>query len=412
MKILLINNFNYRKGGADVVYLNTGVLLEKYGHEVIYFSQKTENTNDNEFVQNIYYTKSVDYLKAGLGKKMLNSINFFYSKSSKSSINKLIEIEKPDIAHIHQYKGVFTSSILVELKNKKIPVVFTLHDYQLLCPYVSFLNGEKKICVKCLTENSINCIISKCNHNSYIYSTISYLEFNFNKYITPPSIYFSKLICVSNFSFNLHSKNSAISEKLLHLYNFFPNIDIVETNPVKGNYVMFYGRLVEEKGIMTLLNAWKNNKRKMKLKIIGDGPMFDFCKFYIIENNLDNIDLLGFKKGDDLNNLIKNASFIIVPSECYENNPLTIIEAYAFGKPVVGSRIGGIPEMIVENSTGFIFDIYDDVRLSEILVDIENMSDTDYSIFSNNARQFCKDNFDEENHYKKLLNIYSELLEN
>ncbi len=404
MNILLINNFHYRRGGADVVYFNTAELLKKNGHNIIFYSQKSRL---NELNYNPdYFIDEKEFISARFFNKVLGFFRFIYSFESRRKLKTLIKNNKIEIAHIHQYKGILTPSVLKVLKREKIPVVFSLHDYQLLCPHVSFLDGTNKICERCINKSSFNCVLNKCNHNNYIYSFISFIEFNFNKIYTPPAKYFERLISVSQFSYKKHQLNTTLSSKLTHLYNFFPNIDQVIPNREKGGYMLFYGRLSKEKGIPTLIEAWKKRKHlKNKLVIAGDGPLKEFC--ISASNDNESIFYVGYKKGNDLKNLINNASFIIVPSEWYENNPLTIIEAYAHGKPVIGSNIGGIPEMIIDGKTGYLFESANQISLLEKINTAEKLNKLDYFNLSSESSMYCQTYFSEKMHYNKLMDIYT-----
>lgn len=404
MNVLFINNFHFRKGGADVVYFNTADLLKKHGHKVLFFSQKS-NSNELNFNPD-YFIDTKEFLKTGIIRKVLGFYKFIYSFESKRKLKELIAKNEIDIVHIHQYKGILTPSILKVLKSNNIPVIFSLHDYQLLCPHVSFIDGKNKTCERCLNGSSFNCVKNKCNHNNYLYSFISFIEYNFNKIYAPPSKYFARLISVSKFSFNKHRLDSNISSRLVHLYNFFPNLNLVTPNMEMGNYMLFYGRLSKEKGISTLIEAWKKHSHgNNKLIIAGNGPLKEFC---MSASDNKSIFYVGYKSGNELKKLIADASFIIVPSEWYENNPLTIIEAYAYGKPVIGSDIGGIPEMIVEGKTGFLFESANPINLFEKINKAEKLTNLEYFSLSTNARMFCEANFSETSHYHKLMEIYTE----
>jgi len=144
--------------------------------------------------------------------------------------------------------------------------------------------------------------------------------------------------------------------------------------------------------------------------IAGDGQLLDFINDFIITNEMHNVEYVGFKQGSELNNLINNSSFIIVPSEWYENNPLTIIEAYSYGKPVIGANIGGITELIIENKTGFLFASRNMEDLSEKIYAANNMSDADYKNIAEEARKFAVLNFNEETHYNRLLGLYKSVI--
>jgi glycosyltransferase involved in cell wall biosynthesis len=408
MRILQINNCHYRRGGADVVYLNTGKLLEDYGNEVFYFSQKNDANFQSEDSDN--FVNEISFFKKTKFEKLLSVPRFFYSKEASVKIEKLIRRVKPQVAHIHTYKGTLTPSILKKLKKHSIPIVITLHDYGFLCPHNSFLDGKKEICTKCLdTGNSINGIINRCNRNSFVYSSISVLEYKAHKIFFKFEKYFDHLIAVSKFNFNLHFKKEEFRNKMSQIYNFV-NLNQITPNTTKGDYFLFYGRLSDEKGILTLLRAWLEVGDNIQLKIAGDGPLKENILSFIDENNLTNVQYLGFKQKDELFALLSNSSFNIVPSEWYENNPLTVLESYALGKPVIGANVGGIPEIINDAETGFIFEMKNFKNLSEVIKKASQISNQEYLVFSKNARKFAEDNFSEKNHYNKLMTVYNKLI--
>lgn len=408
MKILLINNCHYRRGGADVVYLNTGKLLEKMGHDVFYFSQKSKDNYNTESSK--YFVENIDFFKISAIQKLLLTPRFFFSLEAKKNLEALIKNEKPDIAHIHLYKGTLTPSILITLKKFKIPAVITLHDYGFLCPHNLFIDGKNRICERCINHSALNCIIHKCNRNNLLLSTISAFEYLFHKYFIPFEKYFDRIILPSKFSYEKHARIKKIKHKINHLYNFYPNLNDECINKNIGSYFLFYGRFAEEKGLITLINAWFKVKVKTNLKIVGTGPLSNIVKERIDQAKAKNIEMLGFKYGTELVGLIKNSSFVIVPSEWYENNPLTVIEAYSFGKPVIASNIGGIPEIVKDNITGYLFEMKNVSQMKSIIEKASQISQSEYEQLSINARKFAEENFSEDNHYNKLIEIYSQAI--
>jgi len=161
---------------------------------------------------------------------------------------------------------------------------------------------------------------------------------------------------------------------------------------------------------MTLINTWKRLGKEVQLKIIGEGAMSAMIKDEIKNNDLKNIEFLGFRKGEELFSYIREASFILVPSEWYENNPLTIVEAYSSGKPVIGSNIGGIPELIIEEKTGYLFSMGDSMELEAKIHKAMRLTDSEYLEMSETAYRFACDKFSEKNHYRDLLSIYREVI--
>lgn len=407
MKILQINNCHYRRGGADVVYLNTGALLEKMGHQVIYFSQKSKNNYKTDSSK--YFIEGIDFFDKSFITRALSTPRFFYSTEAKNKLDKLLVDEKPYIAHIHLYKGTLTPSILKSLRSFSIPIILTLHDFGMLCPHNLFLDGKNKICERCAGGSTLNCIIHKCNHNNIILSTISAMEFNFNKYFFSFEKYFSKIIAVSNFAYIKHVNAFPDRASIFtQLYNFYKESAQPFSLNKRGDYFLYYGRLSSEKGLDILLDAWSKVNINTKLKIAGIGS--DIAELLRIKEKqgLSNVDFIGHTEGQKLIEIINNAAFIIVPSILYENNPLTVIEAYSQGKPVIASNVGGLPEIVQDGKTGFLFEMGNADALSEAIIKADKLSNDGYELFSQNARNFAEEKFNEQEHYKRLMEIYQE----
>ncbi len=408
LKVLLINNCHYRRGGADVVYLNTGDLLESRGHDVAYFSTKSQYNYSTEYSE--YFVRDIDALKLNFVEQLVYMPRKLYSREAKRKLGKVIDNFKPDLAHIHLYKGGLTAAILPVLKRKKLPAVITLHDYSLLCPRNIMIDGEGKICERCLTATRLNCVYHRCNRRNLYYSIVNYIEFVLNNNYFNPGNYFNRIICVSRFNYLKHSNHALFKERFVHLYNFYPLLSQSNPKTSKGSYFLFYGRLAPEKGVMTLIDTWKRLGNDVHLIIIGEGVMSAQIKDEIRENNLHNVEFLGFRKGEELFSFIRDASFVLVPSEWYENNPLTIVEAYSVGKPVIGSNIGGIPELIIEGRTGFLFEMGDSGGLEEKIRIAAEMSESQYLEMSEAAYRFACDKFSEKDHYRDLLKIYRDVV--
>lgn len=225
-----------------------------------------------------------------------------------------------------------------------------------------------------------------------------------------PAKYIDGLLYVSNFAKKKHEQYMPALKDLpnIVLHNFSTRIS-EQHNPLKEKYFLFLGRLSEEKGIITLMNAFKNRPND-KLKIVGAGPLEKELKLYKMNNNLINIEFLGYKSGQELLNLKRNAYFVIIPSEWYENNPMAIIESYAEGVPAIGSRIGGIPEIIKENETGYIFEPRNIEELTANIATAASLSNNEYKRISDNTITFAHEDMSKESYYKRLLPFYEQLL--
>ena len=390
MKILQVNNNHYKAGGAETVYFNTISLLRKYGHEVTSFSRKPSQAikkNESEYF--------VDFNTSLFSR--------FYYKSAISELNKVLNKEKPDIVHIHRIIGGMTFSILPLLKKRGIPVVMTIHDFRMLCPATAFMNKSGNICEECLGGKYFNCIVHNCSPEGVLRSISITAESYLRDLLIPYEKYVDRLIFVSDFSKNkFFEVNNNLWHKSLRMYNFTEKFQLSVNS---GKYFLYLGRLSREKGISTLLNAFRNLPQ-INLRIIGNGELGSSIESV----GLKNVELLGYKEGDELDNLISLASFVIISSECYENNPMTIIESFAHGKPVIATDVGGIPEIVTENMTGFLYAPKDTNSLVKKILVANQLSKDEYSIMSSNAYNFAIEHFSPEMHYKNLMNVYAGVL--
>lgn len=404
MKVLQINSGHYRRGGADVVYLNTTDLLREKGHEVSCFSMKDEKNlpakEENMFAENM------DLRNAGAWQKIKAAPSFIHNRDAAAKLNALLTAVKPDIAHIHLYLGKLSSSILPVLRRHRVPVVFTVHDYRFICPAYLFLDGNNQVCEKCKSGFYLNCTLKKCSEGNLLQSLLLSVDAYYRKYRINPIRYAEHFIFVSDFIRQKHIEfNPAYQAKASLLYNFVPGLEKVNPVHTKGDYFLFYGRLSREKGVDTLIQAAK--QAGIRLKLAGTGSLSEKYS----SNPDSRIEFLGHQTGAALWKLVSQASFVLVPSEWYENNPLTILEAYGLGKPVIGSRIGGIPEIVQDGQTGFLFEPGNTNELAERLRKANDMNDTDYQRMSMSARRFANRTFDPETHYQQLIKIYTETIQ-
>ena len=403
MRILQINNQHFLKGGAHKVYFDTSHLLQSKNHEVHFFSlsdKRNLECDDSKF-----FPHSYDYRNQTILQKILNSKNFVKNADAYQKLLQLVEQTKPNIAHIHLFMGGLTSTILLALKEKKVPIVHTVHDYRLICPAYLMLDGSNKICERCKGNKYYNCIIHKCSEKDIFQSLVLSADSYYRKFFIKPIDLIDRFIFVSKFAQRKHLEfDPRYNQKSTTLFNFIKDFPEEKVSYTKGDYFLFIGRLSREKGIHTLVKVIE--LMNVKLKIAGNGPLYK----NII--NYHNIELLGFKKTDEIIELIKHCSFLVIPSEWYENNPMSVIEAFSLGKPVIGANIGGIPELIKDGENGFLFEPGNEKSLLNIIKKAINISDDLYFRMSNNARNFAEDNFNPGNHYKSLMYIYEDVINN
>jgi glycosyltransferase involved in cell wall biosynthesis len=402
MKILLIHGVHFPAGGADKVYLNSGELLEKNGHKVIYFSFKNK--------KNIYCSQEKYFLDEP--SKFRIFLNMFYNKQAAIKIEQLICDEKPDIAHLHSFWSGMTPSICIVLRKYNIPIVHSVHDYNLICPVTTSTDNKGNICEECKGKYFYKCVIKRCFKGSFFKSLILASALFFRIKLYDPLKLIDGFVFVSWFAYYQHLKYmpDLIKSNAIILYNFNPFTPISKVDKYNRMYFLYLGRLSHEKGLLTLIMAFSQVK-DIRLKIVGTGPQETLLKDTVKKLGVDNIEFVGFKSGDELKSIISNASFNIVPSEWWENNPLSIIEAYSVGVPVIGAKIGGIPEIIVNGETGYLFEMKNVDHLTRVINKANSLSTEDYVTMSNNAVEFAWDKFSEEQYVNILVDFYEKMIQ-
>lgn len=404
MKILMVNKFHYIKGGSETYYFALKRLLESHGHKVIDFSMKDQKNFLSSYEE--YFVDNIDYnRKQTLKNKVKLAFNIIYSFEAKKKFEKLIQDTKPDIIHLHIFQHQLSPSILDVAKKYKIPVVYTAHDLKMLClNYKMMTHG--RICEKCKGGHYIECLKNKCIKDSYFKSLVNVVEGYLHKWrksydaidvvITPSEFYMRKFI---EFGIN--------PDRILHIANCLDSDKPqIQKNEMTEKYYLYFGRLSEEKGVLTLIKAFEHTD--YPLYIVGTGPIKQEIEKYIEQNNLNNIRVLGFKNGQELSNIVGNAKAVILPSEWYENGPYSAIEALQLGRPIIGSDFGGIPELVDGN--GMIFKSCNVGQLRECIDKIQNITDEEYQLYCANSTKIFNKFYLPELHYMKLICIYNRLI--
>ena len=408
MRILLVDNFLYRRGGAEVVFLNTGELLKAKGHHVIYFSQQWPDNISSSYEK--YFPQGIDVNVSAVIGKIKGIGKYFYNREAAIKLEQLIKNEKPDVAHLHLFWGGITGSIFRVLKKYNIPIIHTVHDYRMICPAYSFKNSKNAICEKCAGKKFYHCIRNLCSKGKLSLSIFMSLEIYLRNLLFNPIDNIDSFMFVSDFSYNKHLQyEPRYSQKhCVTMYNFQDQMivsQIERTMSTYDSYYLYYGRLSYEKGLSTLIKAFSDFPN-ITLKIVGTGPIEGDLKQLCKDINATNVEFLGFRTGNFLFDLIKKAKYVCVPSEWYENNPMTIIESYTLRTPVIGASIGGIPEIIDDNSTGFRFVPCDIDALKEALAKAESLSEIEYIRMKDNAERFANKIFDSDVYYERLMQLY------
>lgn len=385
MKILLANKFYYRRGGDCIYMLNLEQLLKAHGHEVAVFAMDYPENVESPWQK--YFPSNMSKLKA--------FTRPFGDGETKKKFTQLLKDFQPDVVHLNNIHTQL-SPVVAEIAHQKgIRVIWTLHDYKLLCPRYDCMRAGDN-CELCFQDgNKWNCVKYSCMKGGKIGSFIGYREaVKWNRVRLENDT--DAFVCPSQFMADKMVQGGFDKSKITTLCNF---IDIEKykrtDNYHKGDYYAYVGRLSHEKGVKTLIEA--ANLLPYRLVVIGGGPLMDELKTVAH----DNVEFVGFKQWDDIKRLVGGARFSVIPSEWYENNPLSVIEAECLGTPVLGARIGGIPELIREGKTGMTFTSKDAKDLKD---KIQQMWDAtfDYKQIADESMQ----RYNAEEYYKNIMGIY------
>lgn len=399
MKILIINKFLHPNGGSETYIFKLGEHLQSQGNEVQYFGMEHEGRIVSNAVD--AYTTDMDFHGGSKLLKLTYPIKTIYSIEARRKIRKVLDDFQPDVCHLNNFNFQLTPSIILEIlkwrkrSNKKCKIIYTAHDYQLLCPNHLCRNSIKnENCEKCLSGNFVDCIKGKCIHGSLAKSIVGAAEAYFWKF---SGVYkhIDKIICCSEFMKSKMDSNPIFSSKTVAIHNF---ADISKKNIVnKKEYVLYFGRYSEEKGVKTLIDVCKKLLH-INFVFVGSGPLENEL------NNIPNIKNLGFLNGEALQNVIHEALLTVCPSECYENCPFSVMESLMYGTPVLGANIGGIPELIKDGVTGELFESGNadelEKKIFSLWIDRERLNK-----YTGNCKEVCFDSACE--YCQKLNEIYN-----
>lgn len=407
MKVLVCNKFYRPVGGPETVVFDTVRELEARGHTAITFALEHPDNKDSKYSE--YFMPNVDYntkQAKGVGRLVKEASDIIYCREARDRIEKLIADTKPDVAHVHNIYHQLSPSILVALRKAGIPTILTLHDAKLLCANMLFLN-HGKVCEKCAGKWFHHAVMNKCVKDSYASSMVCCVEEaihrltgiyerNVDLFITPSQFLKGRMV-----------QYGRLRESQIEVLPNYADIQSITPNYEPGDYGLFLGRIEPLKGVLTLLRACEDVD--FEIRFAGRGPLLEECERTVAEKNITNAKFLGFQTGEDFKRQLTQSRFIVLPSECHENCPMSILEAFSAGKPVVASNLGGIPELIDDGVDGFIFEAGNADQLAsrmKQLIDDPEMARE----MGKRGRAKVEERFSMEKHMQSLLGIYERML--
>jgi glycosyltransferase involved in cell wall biosynthesis len=409
LKVCLVNTFHYRRGGDCTYTFDLADLLRSRGHEVIHFAMKHAANVPSEYSR--FFADNIDFGEAFRSRDPIARVGALrrslYSAGARRSFSRLLDETGPDIVHLQNFRRHLTFSIVEAARERNIPVVFTAHDYDPVCPN-SLLLARGRICTACGGKHFYRAALVRCKENSFSGSVAIALEGMYTRIrrfydlidvIITPSAFAREKLVESGFD----------PGRVSVVHNF---IDAGSYVPIYGGEgVIFFGRLVVEKGLDVLIRA-SAEVRDVSILLAGEGP--EEARLHLLAEELGvksdggNVEFLGYVDRSRLHEIAGKTAGVVMPSIWFENFPYAVLEAFALGKPVVASRIGGMPEMVEEGKTGLLVEPGDPGSLAAAIRRIADNPD-EAAEMGRSARQMVEARFDTDTHYDRIMEIYSSL---
>lgn len=441
MRILLVNKYFYRKGGAETYFFALSEGLRALGHDVAFFSMQHPNNESSYWSK--YFVSEKDYVgDISAFKKVQEASTLIYSFEARRKFEALLEEFKPDVIHMNNVHRQLTLSILDApyLKKHHVPVVYTAHDYILLCPAYTMVNGRGEVCDACLDKHFIHATKNVCVKGSRAKSALATMEAEFLKFhhayskinlIIAPSQFMKSKLDEGGFASKTVAMQNFLTDSQMAMGTRVANTHKFEDAQAGARpYFLFFGRLSKEKGILTLVKAFLQAAGLGKgagsetgtgaghnevlpdtwdLRIVGDGPEREVIEQLIASAGpqaVSRIHLLGYKNGEDLQREVGNARFSVLSSEWRENMPYSGLESLAAKTPVIGAQIGGIPELVVEDETGFAFESGNVSDLTDALIKAAHAGENDYQIMQQACTKYVNERCEQSQYVRQLEDSY------
>jgi len=387
MKILFVHNCYQQAGGEDNVVAAEAKLLAEHGHDVELWSVDNKD------------------LPSGISGKIKTALATSYSPASRAIAIDKLRAFKPDVVHVHNFFPQISPSIYDACIDAAIPVVQTLHNYRLICPG-AMLMRQGNICEQCITGSPYQAAWYGCYRGSKLGSfVVAHMVAQHRKQGTWQHKV-NRFIALTEFAKSKFVAAGFPADKIAVKANFLhdPLPELFRRNFDDSSFALFVGRISEEKGIKTLIKSWSTLDDNIHLKVAGSGPLEDLL------HGKQNVSVLGQQNKIEINKLMKQAAFLVLPSECYEGFPLVLVEAFAHGLPVLASRLGSMADIIKDGETGVLFTPGDAADLAnKAKWMLENPQQLQK--LGDNARRAYLEKYTAEQNYAELMGIYKEAME-
>jgi glycosyltransferase involved in cell wall biosynthesis len=385
MRVLLVHGGYQQFGGEDSVVRAERELLERHGDEVFLYSRHNDEIKQFSAVE-----------KAGFFPQTV------YSWRSSGEIEDAVHRLRPDVAFVHNVYPLISPSVYHKLNALGVPAVQVLHNFRPFCPNGLFYT-QGEVCEACKGGNYLNAVRKRCFRNSYALSGLYALTLGSNR-LAGMVNKIAGFICLTEF-FKIKMQEAGVPDsKLFVRPNFVYAPPLAPVARDAGKYALFLGRLSPEKGCLTLIHAFERLPH-VPLKIIGTGPQEQELKDYVRQKGISNVEFLGFKSGDEKWQLLRNSLCLVVPSEWYENFPVTVLEAFMASKPVIATRMGGLPYIVEDGQSGLLFEAG---QVDQLVRKVQQLADDPAATQRMGAcgRRLSETKYGPEQGYMNLMNIF------
>lgn len=401
-RLLSLNSYHYRRGGSDVVYFEHEALFASLGWQTAHLSMHHPKNLPSPWSR--YFVDEIELGHSyGLLQKVVMTGKVVYSLEARRRLAALLKEFPADVAHVHCIYHHLSPSVLSLLRERGIPVVLTAHDLKVACPAYKMLN-RGGVCERCRGGNVLHVVAHRCVRDSLAASAVVFVESavaralglwrnNLDRIVVPSRFYERKL-----------QEWGWPASQLVYIPNYV-DAAAFRAEPEPGNYVVYFGRLAPEKGVDTLIHAAA--AASVPLRIAGTGPLE--AELRALAAARPGVELLGYVAGDALWSLVRDSRAVVLPSQWYENAPMSVLEAGALGKPVIGADIGGIPELLVEGETGFVFEAGNVQSLADALRRVQAMPGARLRSMGEAARRHVETAFTRERYRDAMLSLYASL---
>ena len=398
--LLTINNYYYRRGGAEAVYFEHNQLFAALGWTVIPFAMKHANNLPTPW--STYFVEEIEFGEEySLPGKIARIPKVIYSLEARRNLMRLLDHARVDLCHAHNVYHHISPSIFGLLHSRGIPTVLTLHDLKIVCPAYNMLTHDG-ICERCRGGKLHNVVLNRCIKQSVGLSTVVMIEAILHRLLgtyrhcvtrfVVPSRFYVEKFCDWGMPGSLFSYVPNFIDPALYRPEFLP-----------GKTFVYFGRVSREKGLRTLVRAAA--AAKCQLSIVGTGPQIAELRALAEHLNVE-VAFHGHLGAEALHNVVRGARAVVLASEWYENAPVSILEAYGLGKPLIGARIGGIPELVRENETGVTFRSGDEAALVAALRNMAERPDREIEAMGRLGRQWVEETFTAAQYLERMLEIY------